>query len=251
MVHSRIDAAHAQPLDMSRLITPELLRVVLVLSGELHVQPRQGEASSFGPGDLFQVDAARIRHAQWSDHTALWLLLPAPAGLPKHREAVSQPVDALHAAALQAQLRILQLHHPRLSMDALETLLGALRELACLSFQQVPASMPRTREALAFQTAKRFLQAHCHRTDLDLNEVAHVVGCSRSALYRLFAAHNVTLAGYLRELRLHRCRRALALASPRNNIEQIAYRNGFADLHAFCRLFKQRFGMTPGQARGQ
>jgi AraC-like DNA-binding protein len=55
--------------------------------------------------------------------------------------------------------------------------------------------------------------------------------------------------GYLRETRLQRCRAALAASPAQANIGRIAYQHGFIDLHAFTRLFKRRFGVTPGQVR--
>ena len=86
-------------------------------------------------------------------------------------------------------------------------------------------------------------------TELSPDEIAHRLGCSRAHLYRVFARNGLTVAGYLREIRLQRCRAALAAAGPRDTVSNIAYRCGFDDPVHFTRLFRQRFGLRPSEVR--
>jgi AraC family transcriptional regulator, positive regulator of tynA and feaB len=86
-------------------------------------------------------------------------------------------------------------------------------------------------------------------TDLSPDAIAHRLGCSRAHLYRVFARHGLTVAGYLREIRLQRCRAGLASAGPRDTIGDIAFRCGFEEPVHFARLFRQRFGLTPSAFR--
>jgi transcriptional regulator GlxA family with amidase domain len=85
--------------------------------------------------------------------------------------------------------------------------------------------------------------------DLSPDEIAHRLGCSRAHLYRVFSRHGLTVAGYLREVRLQRCRAALIAAGPREKVGDIAFRGGFDNPVYFARLFHQRFGMRPSDAR--
>lgn len=86
-------------------------------------------------------------------------------------------------------------------------------------------------------------------TDLSPGEIARRLGCSRAHLYRVFARNGLTVAGYLREVRLERCRAALAAALPRDTVGDIAFRCGFDNPVHFARLFRERFGMRPSEAR--
>jgi AraC-like DNA-binding protein len=86
-------------------------------------------------------------------------------------------------------------------------------------------------------------------TDLSPDAIAHRLSCSRAHLYRVFARSGLTVAGYLREIRLQRCRAGLASAGPRDTIGDIAFRCGFEDPVHFTRLFRQRFGLTPSAFR--
>lgn len=81
--------------------------------------------------------------------------------------------------------------------------------------------------------------------DLSPEEIARRLGCSRAHLYRLFARHGLTIAGYLREIRLQRARSALAAAGPRDTVGDIAFRSGFDNPVHFAHLFRIRFGMRP------
>jgi AraC-like DNA-binding protein len=85
--------------------------------------------------------------------------------------------------------------------------------------------------------------------DFSPDRIARRLGCSRAQLYRIFARHGLTVAGYLREVRLERCRAALAAAGPRETIGDIAFRCGFDNPVHFARLFRERFGMRPSDWR--
>lgn len=95
--------------------------------------------------------------------------------------------------------------------------------------------------------AKRYIERWHSRHDLSPDEVASMVNCSRRQLYRLFARERLTVAGYLREVRLQRCRSDLQTCGRKAKIGSIAYARGFDDLPAFSKLFKRRFGVSPSE----
>src|SRR5690606_6229168 len=72
-------------------------------------------------------------------------------------------------------------------------------------------------------------------------------GCSRSRLYRMFASEG-GIAGVIRRARLERCRDELTNLRPGERIVDVALRWGFGSQSHFCRLFRQAFGMSPGEA---
>ncbi|MEP5051186.1 MAG: helix-turn-helix transcriptional regulator, partial [Alloalcanivorax venustensis] len=76
-------------------------------------------------------------------------------------------------------------------------------------------------------------------------------GLSRTRLYRLFEPFG-GVAGYIREQRLDRAFRELAERDlGQRRLVEVALECGFDSQSHFCRLFRQRFGMTPGEAMEQ
>jgi AraC family transcriptional regulator, positive regulator of tynA and feaB len=97
--------------------------------------------------------------------------------------------------------------------------------------------------------AQAFIRGHCGSTELTPDYIAHRLGCSRAHLYRVFARNGLTVAGYLREVRLQNCRSALAAAGSREPVADIAFRCGFTNPVYFARLFRERFGLRPSELR--
>lgn len=83
--------------------------------------------------------------------------------------------------------------------------------------------------------------------DLTPARLCRRFGCSRSQLYRLFMPMG-GIAGLIRSARLERCRDELMNARPGERIVDVATRWGFASQSHFCRLFREAFGMSPGEA---
>lgn len=247
----RMDPARALRRDRIR----QPIRLAMVLEGRLQVRTgnADGGLCRLEPGELYLLDLRCISQAQWSRLHLLWLVLPDPRTMdvPGTIAACVRVGDTSIAAALHAQMRMLAEHGDALTPRAIGHVCASLLELSLHVRQEIrQAERPPTPASLALQAAQQFLQAHHHVVDLRVDDVARAVGCSRTSLCRLFASQSLTVAGYLRELRLVRCRQTLASSTARVNIAQLAFRHGFADLHAFSRLFKRRFGITPGQARG-
>ena len=97
--------------------------------------------------------------------------------------------------------------------------------------------------------AKTFIKGRLASAALDPDEVAAAMGVSRSALYRQFKESG-GIALYIREQRLRRCFTDLVSERGRDKqVAEIAWHWGFADAAHFSRLFKERFGCTPSEAR--
>ncbi|HEX4861968.1 MAG TPA: helix-turn-helix domain-containing protein, partial [Rhizomicrobium sp.] len=97
--------------------------------------------------------------------------------------------------------------------------------------------------------AKNFVKDRLAAPALGPEEIADAMGLSRSALYRLFKESG-GVALYIREQRLRRCFAELVGERSRDRqVAEIAWRWGFPDAAHFSRLFKERFGCTPSEAR--
>ena len=104
-----------------------------------------------------------------------------------------------------------------------------------------------SREGL-FLAAKRYIETHLCDPNMKVDDIAQAVACSRATLYRIFAEHDLTVAGYIRELRLQRFAMLLQQGGESATIADLAERCGVLDPGNFSELFKQRFGITPRKA---
>lgn len=156
------------------------------------------------------------------------------------------------APMLAAQMRALAAIAPGLDPAARAAGLRAVLDLAAtvlrLEYGAEPAESEVCEDGLLI-AAQALICRRFAATDLSPDEIAHRLGCSRAHLYRLFARHGLTVAGYLREIRLQRCRTALAAGGPRETVADIAFRCGFDNPVHFTRLFRERFGMRPSDWR--
>jgi AraC family transcriptional regulator len=84
--------------------------------------------------------------------------------------------------------------------------------------------------------------------DLTLGDLAAKVGMHPVHVARSFQArYGAKVTDYIREQRVSRARELLARTP--TALADVAIAAGFADQSHFCRVFKQRTGLTPGQFR--
>ncbi|MFN8588660.1 MAG: ATP-binding protein [Candidatus Eisenbacteria bacterium] len=97
------------------------------------------------------------------------------------------------------------------------------------------------------------VEQHMGEEDFDVERLAHEVGLSRSHLYRrLRELLDDTPEMVLRRMRLERA--AQLLDQGAGSVSEIAYATGFKTVAWFCRVFREKYGTTPGawakRARG-
>lgn len=81
--------------------------------------------------------------------------------------------------------------------------------------------------------------------NFDIHRLCHEMTMSRTQLYRKFRSlTNMTVTEYLRSLRLHRAKDLLNEAGI--TVAETAYRTGFKNVSHFSRVFKNEFGISPG-----
>lgn len=91
----------------------------------------------------------------------------------------------------------------------------------------------------------RYIEARLDDTGLTPQAIAEDNGISLRYLYLLFNQRGMTVAGWIRQRRLERCRAELADGRRSRTVAEIAYHWGFSDSAHFSRLFKSTFGVSP------
>ncbi|WP_158241905.1 helix-turn-helix domain-containing protein [Tabrizicola sp. TH137] len=91
------------------------------------------------------------------------------------------------------------------------------------------------------------LEARARDASFGIDTLAADLGVSRRTLQRVFAEHGHGFTTRLQAIRLD-CARSRLLGGE-TNILGVAYDSGFNDLSHFYRLFRDRFGVAPGQVK--
>ncbi|SCL24548.1 AraC-type DNA-binding protein [Micromonospora rhizosphaerae] len=235
--------------------------LALTLAGNSSAD-QEGRRSIIRPGDFTFYDCARPHEVSHhgDDHgreraSSIVAFIPYDAvPLPHHR------LSALFAArmsgtegigALLADYLIQLAGHPEqyhaadaerlagVGLDLVSMLLG--RHL--VSEDAVPTEV--RRRALLSQVRSHI---HQHLGDSTLNpqSIADAHHISVRSLHRLFEAEETTVAAYIRDQRLERCRRDLTDPALRDRpIQVIAGRWGFRDKAHFSRAFRTAHEETP------
>jgi len=95
--------------------------------------------------------------------------------------------------------------------------------------------------------AQYWLQTHLD-TDVDMKEVAHVLGISQRTLTRKFKSElAMTPLTYLQNIRIGTAK--LLLETTNLSLTEIIIKVGYADTSSFARLFLDRQGLTPAAYR--
>lgn len=217
------------------------------------VMEQDGRTASLSPGDLLFYDSSRPFRFRTSDEFQFTICL-----LPKRLISLPERIQQNRTARVVS------------SRDGIGAAAGALlssitRQVADagpaqqLALQQAFASMyvalmsddasEGRSPSVHLAQAQSFILRHLGDTGLAPADIAAACNISVSYLHRLFAADGSTIAGYLRESRLQAAYRELSAPGSSEPVSLIGQRWGIPDPTHFSRLFKTRFGITPGQAR--
>lgn len=239
----------------------DTLTIGLVFKGERRYALGNGAAGVARPGDFFVYDAARPSSLQWTGHEGAQICISrelahtAFGGDVPEADKITQALSSSPLGAyLRSHMEMAAGGGSRLSPREQAALLDSAKHLL-LSVLWGSSGRKDEAEAEAFlpdgrlAAARHYIAAHLADPDLDVNRIARAAGCSRATLYRLFEEAGLTVAGYIRELRLENVRRLLAAAPPGAPISALAAQCGFIDSANFSRMFRQRFGQSPTEMR--
>lgn len=265
---SRGQFVHCESAPLDTVLTQQRLRkglsdehvaICLIHAGEYRVEQSDGVQLSFGSGALFMFDCGQPMRSQWSESRVSYLRLPRLSV----SEALGQDPSCLGRIALElnharlapfliAQLTALDSYGSTLRSGELNHVLDASINLAhyLLRAEFVHGAYETESSGRSrLQCAYQYIEQNLHRHDLDPEQIARAVHCSRTQLYRLFGTQPRSVKETVREARLRKSLYYLEESGPTAGIGEIAYACGFADQSAFGKLFRQRFGMTPGEMR--
>ncbi|MGC4794423.1 helix-turn-helix domain-containing protein [Micromonospora saelicesensis] len=258
-------------LDATR--TPKLVRqsdpelyILALTTGGIGTSSQDGRRSEILAGEFTFYDGSRphdvCHHATEPDRdqaTSIVTMIPhAALPLPPQRMATlygGRMSGSEGIGALLAQFLLQVTGHPEqyhaadasrlgaVGLDLATTMLG--RHL--VAEDAVPTEI--RRRALLTQV-QSYIHRHLGEATLGPQVVADAHHISVRSVHRLFEAEDATVASYIRDLRLARCRRDLTDPALRKQpVQTVAARWGFSDKAHFSRAFRAAYGTTPQEHR--
>lgn len=226
--------------DCFALLLPRRGRELVTTSdGSAHIQPGEGALWRFGVPASFACQGRLSK-----------ICVTAPAGI------VAELCPTLRTSHL------LRAEHPALRVLSgyIEVLLGSAAGLdpgaqeaarnAALELLRsaLETEGPAARHGAALHSVvTRWIAGNVASEELSPGRAAQVHGVSVRTLHRVFAEHGETFATTVRNIRLERAHSDIVLG--RANVTDIAHRWGFSDSSHLTRRFRQRYGLTPREAR--
>lgn len=208
------------------------------------------------PGDMVVVDCAQPTEINRSKHRVISLFIPRARVRAVHGDPALLADRLLPRHGIAALLRT----HMLATLDQAAHLQPAQRILAieaasdmALAIFQEAATGRLDAEPFAagiYQAALAIIGRECTNAELTPCRVAQALGCSRAALYRVFATNGHSVAAAIWSARVaHATQLLQSTVPPQALISDIAFRSGFADHSTFDRMFRRAHGMTPGDMR--
>ncbi|MEV5407938.1 helix-turn-helix domain-containing protein [Thermopolyspora sp. NPDC052614] len=238
---------------------PELYRVLLVMSGS-PIVVQDGRSTRLNAGEFAIYDFARPYDLVYDAavHLAVFSLPRETLALPKDAAAnlTAVPIGAddgtgaLAAPLLRRVALDLETYRPataaRLSTVVTDLVTTAVAERA-ERYEAVPAE---SRSRTLLLSIHAFIDRHLGDPTLSPADIAAAHHVSLRQLHRLFETEKTTVAAWIRQRRLERCRRDLAdPALHATPVGVIAARWGLPDSAHFSRIFRQAYGMPPAEYR--
>ncbi|MCX5063880.1 MULTISPECIES: helix-turn-helix domain-containing protein [unclassified Streptomyces] len=241
---------------------PEGYRLLLGLRG--HTGVRQGgREATLGSGDMALYDTSRPLRG-WRGveaGPARLLMVDLPRSLvpvPPDRAARVTAVRITGEVGIPSLLRATVTrmaddteHYSPAEAVQLSGVLTDLVSLLVAHVSDAPGEPTRDAERrLLMVRIQAFVDHRLGDADLSPATIAAAHHIGARTLHRLFEQHGLTVAGWIRQRRLERCRRDLTTPSLAGQpIGAIARRWCFADGAHLSRAFKAAYGITPGTWR--
>ena len=237
----------------------EVYRVVLAISGSPRLE-QDGRAAQLRPGEFAIYDFARPYELAYDSAVQLAVfgfprdLLALPPGVADRITAVpiagDQGTGALASPLLRRVTLDLDTYQPA-SAARLSTVMMDLVTTAVAERAGRAGSLPaESRERTLLVRVHAFIEQNLGEADLSPGVIATAQHVSVRSLHRLFEAEGTTVAAWVRQRRLERCRRDLAdpalTAIP---VSAVAARWGMPDSAHFSRLFRRAYGRPPAEYR--
>ena len=162
-----------------------------------------------------------------------------------------QSVEPWQAKIIQIMIKIMETQENE-KIRELSTL-ALLQNLWQIFYENVKLSDKEKMQTVdeAAQKRVQLMMQYIHenyKQGLSLNKIASHIGVSKSTALHLFQRFlHTTPVNYLIEYRLQAASRLLK--NTNKKVKTIAYESGFHNVDYFCRLFKNRYHVTPSEYR--
>jgi AraC-like DNA-binding protein len=249
--------------------TPALIRrsdpetyfmIVNFLGRQQLCQDRQ--VAVIGPGDMVLLHSSqalesfadpRVDRQQACVVAIEWDALPIPGRQLRRLVGVHLPGDDGLGALTSRYLYTLSSSDDIDASDAIRLSSVTADLLAVMLARRLRAGAalsPQTRDAVLFARVRSFILARLGDAALTPEAIAAAHHISLRTLHRVFQANGVSVASWIRQLRLERCRADLADPALRAvPVQSTAARWGFTDPSSFSRAFKAAYGLGPAAYR--
>ncbi|MGH3489874.1 MAG: helix-turn-helix domain-containing protein, partial [Actinopolymorphaceae bacterium] len=243
-----------------RLSDPDVYLIDVMAAGRLVVQ-HDGRESVVGPGDLMLLDPSRTARIVHSATRHVSLAVPRVM-LPLRGEEVAQltgvRIPGDHGVGALVSSLALQLPRHlddcgssegvRLGSAVIDLLMVAL----ATQMRRADTIEIGTRQQALLHRIHAFIEQRLGDPDLSPGTIASAHYISLRYLHKLFEAQDVTVAGWIRQRRLERCRRDLMDPTLRARpLSAIAGGWGFGSAVHFSRAFRAAYGVPPSEYRKQ
>jgi AraC-like DNA-binding protein len=237
----------------------ELYRVVLAMSGTPRLE-QDGRAAQLRPGEFAIYDFARpyelaydsaVQLAVFGFPRDLLALPPDSAGrLTAVPIAADRGTGALASPLLRRVVLDLETYPPASAARLCTVLMDLVTAAVAERAGQAGSLEIESRERTLLLRIHAFIEQHLGEADLSPGLVAAAHHVSVRYLHRLFEAENTTVAAWIRQRRLERCRRDLAdPALGGLPVSTVAARWGLPDPAHFSRVFRRTYGLPPAEYR--
>lgn len=247
---------------MIRQSDPEVYQINYFLNGEATLSTAGGDTALQG-GDLVVMDSSRPYRGDVHRHPGSWshVTVQCPRRLLPLPEKTVQSLLAVPISGRYGMGRVLARwltdltahaaeHTPADSPTLASVTVDLLASLLARHLEAEAAMDPQARRRALQLHIRDFIQQHLADPRLSPETVAAAHGISTRQLYALFRDQGVSIAAWIRERRLERCRRDLTDSSKLSRpIQAIAARWGFPDPAHFSRTFRAAYGMSPRDYR--
>jgi AraC-like DNA-binding protein len=251
----------ARTPQLIRQSDPGVCKVDVLTAGHMRVE-QDGRRTDLGPGDLAFVDLSRpSRWVSLSAVRGVAVMFPRTLLPLRTHEVASLTGTKVHgsrsgAGALASSFaRQLPDHLDRSGAGERARLGTTVLDLLAIALS---GRLGRRPEEPLDDAARPAMLARVHAyietnlgdTELTPAKIAAAQHISVRYVHKLFESEQTTVAGWVRQRRLDRCRRDLLDPALRSRpISAIAARWGFPDPANFSRVFRSEFGLPPGEYR--
>jgi len=220
---------------------------------------QDGREIELREGDFAMVDSTRPYQIAFDQSTSILVLRISQASM---RRVIASPESvtllpmSARASANRLAARFIQDIWSALldgmEPDPVDRLCRPLLDVLANAYATVPAALTQGSSmagALRIQIHS-FIEENLGNQELSIASIAGAFGISSRYVHMLFKNDRDTVSEYIQRRRLEEAARALAdPMRSRVSIAEIAAAHGFKSQAHFCRLFRDRHGMTPREFR--